>query len=259
MRHIYLHMYKIPNPLPFLLIGSLLMAEVIVIGARPDSALSQHKLSQNDTALIFSILNKNTNPQPEVLSEPSSSFEGIWFDFDFPADPTLVGKDAQLAYSTVYGQASENIATNVYPVAPGDSPPLTAGNPLASVLPPLGSALYFAYQDGGRAWYEELDNVLVLMPNETIRSFIKSSGAESQWMQDKLAYPIVTDPLAYQNYQTNYRAQIIAETTTWVLMKFPSGGLLKVAKPTATPFPYMGGASVNNIIYNLPNILPGYF
>ncbi len=235
------------------------MAEVIVIGARPDSAMSQHELSQNDTALIFSILNKNTNQPVEEPTEPVSVFEGVWFDFDFPADPTLVGKDAQLAYTTVYGQASQNTtATNTYPTAP-NSPLMPPSNPLANVLPPLGSALYFAYQDGGRSWYQELDNVLVLMPNETVRSFIKSTGAESQWMQDKLAYPMVTDPQAYQNYQTNYRAQIVAETTTWVLMKFPSGGVLKVAKPTTTPFPSMGGAGVNNIIYNLPNILPGYF
>src|SRR5688500_13383542 len=185
MRHIYLRMYKIPNPLPFLLIGSLIMAEVIVIGARPNSALSQQELSQNDSALIFSILNKNTNQPVEETTEPVSVFEGVWFDFDFPADPTLVGKDAQLAYATVYGQASQNIAANTYPTAPA-YPLIPASNPLADVLPPLGSALYFAYQDGGRAWYNELDNVLVLMPDETIRSFIKSTGVASQWMQDKL-------------------------------------------------------------------------
>ncbi|HCL47436.1 TPA: hypothetical protein DHW58_00390 [Patescibacteria group bacterium] len=96
----------------------------------------------------------------------------------------------------------------------------------------------------------------MIFPGDTIRSFNTKTGDETAWLQDRLAYAPVQDAGAIVNYQTNYNAEIVAETKTWVLMEFPSGGVVKVARPQ-----YVSQATGGNpagTTYNLPSILPGY-
>jgi len=102
---------------------------------------------------------------------------------------------------------------------------------LSSILPPAGSPLYYAYRQGGSIFYEEGDNVVLIFPNqESLKSYFKSTGFESTFLQETLSYPPIDTPDAIQKYREQYGGTIVAETDTWVLMKFPSGGFLKVAR-----------------------------
>lgn len=200
-------------------------------------AQSERQLTLEEQNTILSILQ-----QPE--NNTASSFTGKFLDISWPLDPSQVAKDAVIS-STLIG------STRLSPTTPATN--VNTDNILTELVPPAGSDLYYAYQDGGRMWYSKGNNVLVIFPNESIRSFDKKTGTETAWMQDRLAYPPITDPEAYANYQKNYLAEIVAETAQWVLMEFPSGGLVKVAKP-AFATPNTGGGT----IYGLPNILPNY-
>lgn len=218
--------------IPILLIGGLVVIEVLA----GNPAQSQHQLSQNETDLILSILHGDTKTEESL---PSSIFP--FLELDLPGSPTSVAADAQNSYSTVIGTPSYN------PGSTTTSP--SSGSVLDDVLPPFSSPLYYAYQDGGVAWYSQGTNVLVIMPNQTIRSFNSSTGEETDWQQDKLAHLPVNEPGAYTNYQTSYKAKIVAETKTWVLMEFPSKGIMKVSKPQYSTSP-------SGTIFGLPNILP---
>lgn len=218
--------------IPILLIGGLVVIEVL--SGKP--AQSQHQLSQNETDLILSILHGDAKTEEQL---PSSVFP--FLELDLPGSPGGVAVDAQSSYSTVIGTPSYNSR-------PTSTTP-SSGSVLDDVLPPFSSPLYYAYQDGGVAWYSQGTNVLVIMPDETIRSFNASTGEETDWQQDKLARLPVNDPGAYANYQTSYKARIVAETKTWVLMEFPSKGILKVSKPQYSTSP-------SGTIFGLPNVLP---
>lgn len=221
--------------IPALLIGGLVVIEVLAGNPISNSAQSQHQLSQNETDLILSILRGETKPEDEQLATSLFPF----LELDLPTSPGSVSTDTRGAYGTVIG-------------TPITGPTVAApdtGSVLNEVLPPFSSPLFFAYQDGGVAWYSKGTNVLVIFPNETIRSFSTSTGEETDWLQDKLARLPVRDPGAYDSYQTSYKAKIVAETKTWVLMEFPSGGVMKVSKPQYTTSP-------NGGIFGLPNILP---
>lgn len=222
--------------IPVLLIGGLVVIEVLAGNPLTNSAQSQRQLNQNETDLILSILHGEKTADDSL---PSSSFPFI--DFNLPDDPGTVAGDTQTSFGTVVG---------IPTTGPTASSPYTpTGSPLNEVLPPMASALFYAYQDGGVAWYSKGSNVLVIFPNETIRSFDKSTGTENDWLQDKLAQLPITDAGAYTNYQSSYKAKIVAETRTWVLMEFPSGGVLKVGKPQYS-------SPIGGSILGLPNILP---
>jgi len=229
-----------------MIISGLVLAEAVPIWSKLASpAQSQRQLNAQEQSLLMSLLQGTANPEPATSLTPL--FDGQFLDFDIPINPGDISQDAIRASSLIGGSAQ------MYSVSPttqagGD----LVGSILQGVLPPIGSGLYYAYQDGGRAWYEKGDNVLVMYTNQTIHSFSKKTGQETTWMQDRLAYPPISDPEAYQNYQTNYRAEIVAEANTWVLMEFPSGGLLRVMKPQYATSTAPGS------ITGLPDILPSY-
>lgn len=219
----------------------LIIAEALPIWSKlATPAQSERRLTSDEQNLIMSILQRPDDTTP--------SYTGAFLDFDAPADPSTIVRDALIS-SRLIGSTSQ-----MYSLDPttNSADNATIGDIIANLLPPTGSELYYAYQDGGRAWYEKGLNVLVIFPGDIIRSFDKSTGKETTWMQDRLAYPPISDPAAYTNYQKNYRAIIVAETTQWVLMEFPSGGLVKVMRPQYT------SATAGGTIYGLPDILPGY-
>jgi len=233
--------------IPGLLLGGLIVIEVLGGNPISNSAQSQHQLTQNETQLILSILRGNGTDSSTGLTQSEPIASGTSFlDLSLPGDPNQLIADATDAYGT-------SIGTKQLPLSQAPD----SSSVLNEVLPPTSTPLYFAYQDGGVAWYQKPGNVLVLMPNDTIRSFNSSTGAETDWLQDKLARLPISDANAYQSYQTTYHAKIVAETKTWSLFEFPSGGVLKMMKPQ-----YITGASaapsVPTSYGNLPNILPGY-
>ncbi len=100
----------------------------------------------------------------------------------------------------------------------------------SQATPPPGSPLYYAYRQGGSLLYGEGDEVVLIMPDKSTKSFFKSTGFESTFLQETLAYPPIAFPGAIDKYIAEYGGIIVAQTESWVLMKFPSGGFLKVAK-----------------------------
>lgn len=232
-----------------MIFGGLVLAEAVPLWSKLASpAHSERQLSSAEQNLIMSILNSPATDTTSGANQIGTNF----FDFKFPSNPGDIAGDAIRATGLITG------ASNLTPINP-TTPTSTAvlGDILQSVIPPLGSDLYYKYQDGGKAWYSRGNNVLVISPDETITSFDTKTGKQTTWLQDRLAYPPIADPTAYSSYQTTYHAEIVAETTQWVLMEFPSGGVVKVMKPQYTKAT-AGGNGTTNTIYGLPNILPGY-
>lgn len=227
-----------PLFISLIFLGLIIAEAVPVVSKMISPAHSGRGLTSAEQNLISSILQAPSDTATPVL-------KGDFLDFSIPTNPGQVSKDAILSSGFIGNSNMSALA----PLPSGAS----NNEILAGVLPPVGSDLYYAYQDGGRLWYEKGTNVLVLSSGEVIKSYDKKTGEQTNWMQDRLAYPPITDPSAYTNYPKNYNAQIVAETTQWVLMEFPSGGLIKVVKPQ-----YTAPASGGGTIYGLPNILPGY-
>lgn len=102
---------------------------------------------------------------------------------------------------------------------------------LSFVLPPVDSPLSAAYQAGGKPFYEEGDQIIIIFPDQqSFGSYFKSTGFKSTFLLETLAYPAIDTPGALEKYMKEYGGTIVAQTDTWVLMKFPSGGFLKVVK-----------------------------
>lgn len=216
-------MFSIKTIIPTLLIGGLVAIEVLA----GNPAQSQRQLTPAEAELVRSILSgesKTTNP--EGLPATDDSYIPF-IDLDFPFDPKTISEQNQLSYGTVIGEK----ITSLQQVS------IDANQALAEVMPPIGTPLYYAYQDGGTAWYKKGYQVLVIFPDQTIQSFNSSTGASTDWLQDKLSRLPISDPTAYQLYQTNYHAKIVADGGTWVLMEFPSGEVLKISKPQYTASP----------------------
>lgn len=217
-------MFSIKTIIPTLLIGGLVAIEVLT----GNPAQSQRQLTPAEAELVRSILSgeeQTSTTDPLPATDPSYI---PFIDLDFPFDPQTISEQNQLSYGTIIGDKVSSL----------QQVSLDASQALAEVMPPVGSALYYAYQDGGTAWYKKSNQVLVIFPDQTIQSFNSSTGESTDWLQDKLNRLPVSDPTAYQLYQTNYRAKIVADGGSWVLMEFPSGEVLKVSKPQyATPTP----------------------
>ena len=129
---------------------------------------------------------------------------------------------------------SINYPTNPNPVPEIDKPFIK------DIIPPTSTALFDAYLKGARAWYEEDDKVIVKWPDrEIFKSFNKTTGEEIDWLQDRLSYEPLDSFNALSNYINNYHGEIVAETTTWAFVKFPSGGFIKISKPTASTIPFL--------------------
>lgn len=110
---------------------------------------------------------------------------------------------------------------------------------VSDVIPEANTPLFMAYADGGDVFYEETNKVVVRFSDNTFSSYDKYTGEPISWLQDKLALEPISSPNALQNYLTNYRGKVVAETETWALVKFPSGGFLKIAKTSTRPDPFL--------------------
>jgi len=237
-------MSRLHNIFLVVLILGLIGTEVFSSQLFPkNSAQSQHQLTATEQNAILNILqhglaNKSADPTTSQSSFPSLSN---------PQNPGEVAGDA-IAASGLINQPSQNSNVSSYSPAEGfiDSSTL-----LQDALPPAGTPLDYAYRSGGRFWYGQGINILVTMPDGSINSFNKQTGAGTSWLQDRLAFPPVSDPSAYANYQKNYHAAVVADGGTWVLMEFPSGAVIKVAKPTTQSPPATSSATPN--IYGLPS------
>lgn len=210
-----------------MIFSGLVLAEAVPIWSKVASPAKSQ--SQFDGPSIFDIL-----PSDNQVSTPlNPNFPNL----DLPRNPGEILDDLIRSSGMV---GSSNLYANpviTLPNSLGSQTTTPVNEILQGVLPPIGSELYYAYQDGGRAWYERGDNVLVLYTDGSIHSFSKKTGKSTTWMQDRLAYPPINDAGAYTNYQKNYNAEIVAQTDTWVLMEFPSGGLVKVMKPQYSSTP----------------------
>lgn len=231
------------NLFVFTLLVGLILAEVFVNtdNLKPNSASSQAQLTSAEQALILSLLQGDVASTTPTAPAATSDF----LDIDIP-NPSEILRDAQYASGLVYRPLNPNPTTPVVSPTEDYTPPTNPQDLLQTLLPPSASPLYIAYQDGGKAWYYQGNNVLVIFSDETIRSFDKDTGNATTWLQKELAYPPIADSNAIVNYRSNYNAEVVAQTSTWVLMRFPSGGFIKVAKPS-----YQS-------IGDLPTVLPGY-
>lgn len=184
-------------------------------------------LTQNE--LILAWLNRST----EVIS-PTAGKKDFISDINIPNTLSSVVEDtaASLSYNYIAPNTVTNPGTSINPPAVPTQDQPFVGN----VIPPMGSPLFEAYAKGGYAWYDENDNVIVMMPDTTLRSFLKSTGEETNWQQDRLTYDPINSPNALENYLANYHGKVVAETKTWAFVKFPSGGFLKIAKSLSSGF-----------------------
>jgi hypothetical protein len=232
------------NLFVFTLLLGLILAEVFVNTDQfqPSPASSQRQLTSVEQETLLSLLRGGATTPLPTTNESTSDF----LDIDIP-NPSEILKDAQYASGLIYRPFNNAIQTPLpNPASDYSSPPTNPQEILETLLPANGSPLYVVYQEGGKAWYYEGENVLVILRDETIRSFNKYTGTETTWLQKELAYPPVEDSDSIVNFRSNYNAEVVAQTSTWVFMKFPSGGFIKVAKPSY------------QTLSELPEILPGY-
>lgn len=152
--------------------------------------------------------------------------------------PTLPNEidDSQYSFTPPPSQISP-----LTPTLPTPNPTPEINNSITrNIIPPNNTALFEAYTTGGRAWYEENNNVVVKWPDKEIfRSFDKTTGQEIDWLKDRLSYEPLDTPDALSNYINNYHGEIVAETKTWAFVKFPSGGFIKISKPTLSAIPFL--------------------
>ena len=111
---------------------------------------------------------------------------------------------------------------------------------IKDIIPPSDTPLFKTYLAGAKAWYEENGKVIVKWPDvEIFKSFDKTTGSEIDWLQDRLSYEPLDSFNALANYINNYHGEIVAETATWAFVKFPSGGFIKISKPTTSAIPFL--------------------
>jgi hypothetical protein len=224
-------MPKIQNLIAIFLILGIIYAEFLPTMQTSVSytAYSQAELTPNQSELLLEFFNPGElNPKQEELTvmdysitsnlqQMSTSIDGLIEDFSNNLD--IVHQRNILLDSTL------NQVT---------STPLEDQFAIKDVLPPAKSPLFYAYNEGGKAWYKEEGKVIVMLPDETFKSFNAKTGEEIDWLQERLVYNPISSPNALRNYLTNYNGEIVAETESWALVKFPSGGFLKIAKETTS-------------------------
>lgn len=226
-------LFCMPKPLHlvffFLILGVICAEFLPTLRSSPDStAYSEGQpLTQNELILTWL-------QQGEEKDLAAAGNQDFISDINIPATLSSIAEDT--ATSLSYNYVAPNTVTNSSPqISP--SPVPTQDQPfVGSVIPPMGSPLFEAYAKGGYAWYDESDNVIVMMPDGALRSFLKSTGEETNWQQDRLTYEPINSPNALENYLANYHGKVVAETKTWAFVKFPSGGFLKIAKSSSAGF-----------------------
>jgi len=211
--------------------GSVAYSEEIIAPTQSEELLSLLREAQG-TAVGEPYLNNVT-----FVSEPST----------LPDNPENILAD--FSQTVVLATTPEtNPNELLYPLTnplPEVEPPTNLSLPtidqqyIGDIIPEANTPLFMAYADGGYAWYEENNKVVVRFPDNTFKSYDKYTGEPISWLQDRLAYEPINSPGALQNYLDNYRGKIVAETETWALVKFPSGGFLKIAKTSLKPDPFL--------------------
>lgn len=226
---------QIKTLLVFFLAGSLLFLEILPSTSQEIQTPNLPEGSKRE--LLLSFLNPVNGQVENTYAKPNE----VIFVNDLDTLPTLLsnlGAEINDNLQIIYTYTPPDYLTSDYP---SSSPPTIvyrpeASDPFSDILPPLGSPLQKAYQAGAEAWYQERENIIVIFPDQiTLKSFNKITGQEGDWLADKLAYAPIDTPGALSYYQINYNGKIVAETTSWVLMKFPSGGYLKIAKENRYP------------------------
>lgn len=232
-------MPKVKNIIITCLVLGLIYAELLPIVNPPAQAstLSENEPTQSELLLAFlDPSNKQevivtADPKNIIFIDKTSEITDKLVDIASNASTTL---NINYTTSTIPLPFSNNQtppAAIIYKPVPVEDQPF-----IGDVIPQSSTPLFDAYSQGGRAWYQEGDKVVVIFPDtQTFRSFQKSTGQETDWLQDRLNYAPISSPGALENYITNYHGEIVAETSNWALVKFPSGGYLKIAKSTTSP------------------------
>ena len=229
-------------PKPLHLIFFFLILGVIYAEFLPTLKSEQNSIaySKNEpftqSELILSWLKRGSNPT--ATNAAVAGEQDFLSDIAIPTNLGVVARDTANSLSNNYIAprtiVGSNSGTGYY--SPSSSVPTQDQPFIGNVIPPSGTPLFEAYAKGGYAWYDDNDNVIVMMPDNSLRSFLKSDGSETDWQQDRLAYDPISSANALTNYLTNYNGKVVAETKTWVFVKFPSGGFLKIAKSNSSGF-----------------------
>ncbi|HAR54715.1 TPA: hypothetical protein DCR79_00260 [Patescibacteria group bacterium] len=227
-------MPKLSNIILAMLVLGLVYAEFLPTLSTPEAAYSSIAATPNQSELLLSFFNP-TNKREATVVAPAGSVIFIQDIAEVPDKLINIAEKTGSLLSIDYAVATDKLplSNDQSPAAIIYQPPVTDTSNTSSFSAPPDSALIEAYTAGGFNWYEEGDQVIVIFPStQSFRSFQKSTGTETNWLQDRLQYAPLDAPGALENYLVNYHGQIVAETTTWVLVKFPSGTYLKIAKPT---------------------------
>ncbi|MBU1092607.1 hypothetical protein KJ836_02980 [Patescibacteria group bacterium] len=196
------------------------------------SAYSSEAPTPNQSELLLSFFDPANKREANVVA-PAGSVVFIQDITEIPDQLINISQKTGSLISINYAITNDKlpVVDNQTPAAIIYQPPTPTSTDILTT--PQNSDLFGAYAVGGRPWYEEDDNIVVIFPDtQSFRSFQKSTGTETDWLQDRLQYAPLDAPGALENYLVNYHGQIVAETETWALVKFPSGGYLKIAKPT---------------------------
>lgn len=243
-------MPKIYNIVIGVLVLGLIYAELLpTVQATNWEAYSAEPSPPTQSDLLLSFFDP-ANKKPLVVTAPAGNVVFVNNISDLPDKLIEVAGEMTGPVSVDYTTAtaplptspdSSDTSTATPPAAVIYKPVPVADQPfLGDVIPQYGTPLFDAYATGGRAWYQEGNKVVVIFPDsETFRSFDKSTGAQIDWLQDRLSYIPLDSPGALDNYVNNYHGEIVAETKDWALVKFPSGGFLKIAKSTSTQRPFL--------------------
>lgn len=248
-------MPKIQNLLAIFLILGIVYAEFLptLQPTTLSTAYSQEDFAPNQSELLLEFLNDN---QTEELSVANASLDLNLYQVsdslssllgDISEDPNIslyvsqpIVNDPSIPAFATPLQNQPSLWNNDEPIVnetplPAFAVPIQDQPFVNNIIPQIGTPLFDAYTQGGRAWYQENGKVIVNFPDQiTFRSFQISTGEEISWLQDRLNYDALDSPNALKNYLTNYHGVIVAETETWALVKFPSGGFIKISK-SVTP------------------------
>jgi len=231
-------MPKTQNVIIAFLVLGLIYAELLPIVNPPVQAFTLLDNSPTQSELLLAFLDPNNKQEVAVTASPGTV---IFIDKTSEIPNKLVDIASNLTTTLNVGYTTSIIplpdgsgqtppAAIIYKPIPVEDQPF-----IGDVIPKSNTPLFDAYAEGGRAWYQEGDKVVVIFPDtQAFHSFQKSTGQETDWLQDRLNYAPIDSPGALENYTTNYHGEIVAETSTWALVKFPSGGFLKIAKSTAS-------------------------
>lgn len=170
-------------------------------------------------------------------TEPSGVVPDLIFINDITTLPEAISDLERSANKITYAVAGSTSQTALNQIGANPQaiivPPTDNSNSLR--FTPAGSPLDLAYSEGGKPFYQESDQVVIIFPDQkTLKSYYVSSGLQGDFLALELSLPAIDTPGAYQTYTQHYKGSVVAETKDWALIKFPSGSYLKVAKPKSS-------------------------